>query len=80
MAAQFIGLTVLLTLNDPGRSRLRGLVAGVNGPELTLRDGEEPPLLKYPPSYADQISPSPFCGCQFWDGELYRQRFEHRRH
>lgn len=40
MAAQFIGLTVLLTLSDPGHTKLRGLVADVNGPQLSLRDGK----------------------------------------
>ncbi|CUS09750.1 unnamed protein product [Tuber aestivum] len=38
MTSQFIGLQVLLSLNDPARTRVRGLVADVNGPELTLRD------------------------------------------
>ncbi|KAL7270088.1 enhancer of mRNA decapping [Rhizina undulata] len=36
MAAQFIGLTVFLTLNDPAQTKLRGLVANVVGQELML--------------------------------------------
>jgi len=46
MTSQFIGLQVLLTLNDPAHTRVRGLVADVNGPELTLRDGSRFTLLK----------------------------------
>lgn len=46
MASQFIGLQVLLSLNDPAHTRVRGLVADVNGPELTLRDGSRFTLLK----------------------------------
>lgn len=39
MASQFIGLTILLTLNDPNHTKLRGLVADVIGQELTLSNG-----------------------------------------
>jgi enhancer of mRNA-decapping protein 3 len=39
MASQFIGLNILLTLNDPNNTQLHGLVAEVNGPELTLDNG-----------------------------------------
>lgn len=60
MASQSIGFKVLTTLNDPGSSRFRGLVAGIGGPESTLRGGEEPPVLEYPPSYSDLILLDPF--------------------
>lgn len=39
MSSQFIGLTILLTLNDPSHTQLRGLVADVIGQELTLSNG-----------------------------------------
>jgi hypothetical protein len=39
MADQFIGLTILLTLNDQDQTRVRGLVAEVHGTELTLSNG-----------------------------------------
>lgn len=39
MASQFVGLTILLTLNDPNHTKLRGLVANVIGQELTLSNG-----------------------------------------
>lgn len=39
MSSQFIGLTILLTLNDPSHTQLRGLVADVIGQELTLNNG-----------------------------------------
>lgn len=46
MTSQFIGLNILLTLNDPSHTQLRGLVAEVNGQELTLHNGN----LLYPSS------------------------------
>lgn len=39
MASQFIGLNILLTLNDPSQTQLRGLVAEVIGQELALDNG-----------------------------------------
>ncbi|SLM39252.1 YjeF N-terminal domain [Lasallia pustulata] len=38
MAADFIGLTVLVTLKSPNAARVQGLVANVVGQQLTLRD------------------------------------------
>ena len=39
MAADFIGLTVLVTLKSPYAAKVQGLVADVVGQQLTLRDG-----------------------------------------
>jgi len=39
MAEGFIGLSVLTTLNDPYRAKVRGLVTNVVAGELTLRKG-----------------------------------------
>lgn len=39
MAADFVGLTVLVTLKSPNGARVQGLVADVVGQQLTLRDG-----------------------------------------
>lgn len=53
---QYIGLTVPLTLHNPGRSRrrrLRGPFLGHGGPKLVPRRAKGPPLLKYAPSYSD---------------------------
>lgn len=40
MAADFVGLTVLVTLKSPNGARVQGLVADVVGQQLTLRDGK----------------------------------------
>lgn len=41
MAAQFIGLTVKVSLSAPIKSQLQGVVVDVSGQQLTLRDGED---------------------------------------
>ena len=40
MAADFIGVTVLVTLNDPPNAKIRGLVRDVVGQQLNLSDGK----------------------------------------
>jgi len=40
MAADFIGVTVLVTLNDPPNAKIRGLVTDVFEQQLTLSDGK----------------------------------------
>lgn len=39
MAAEFIGLTVLVTLRSPPNAEVQGLVADVLGQQLILQDG-----------------------------------------
>ena len=39
MAAEFVGLTVLVTLQSPPNAQIQGLVANVTGRQLYLRDG-----------------------------------------
>jgi hypothetical protein len=46
MSNQFIGLTMLVTLNSPPGAQLRGIVSSVEpGKSLTLRHGTNPPRL-----------------------------------
>ena len=40
MAAEFIGVTVLVTLHDPPNAKIRGLVTNVVENRLILHDGE----------------------------------------
>ena len=40
MAAEFIGVMVLVTLHDPPNAKIRGLVTNVVEQQLTLHDGE----------------------------------------
>jgi enhancer of mRNA-decapping protein 3 len=50
MSDQFIGLTMLVTLNSPPGARLRGKVSSVvAGQSLTLREGK---LLEYTPEWS----------------------------
>ena len=39
MAAEFIGSTVLVTLQSPPNGQVRGVVADIVGQQLTLSDG-----------------------------------------
>lgn len=49
MSNQFIGLTMLVTLNDPPGAQLRGVVSSIEpGKSLTLRNGNGAyPLVLY---------------------------------
>jgi hypothetical protein len=54
MADQFIGLTVFLTMTDPDRTQLRGLVADVICQELSLTNGLFP-IRILPKLYFDML-------------------------